>query len=315
MSGSSTAPNRLQQAIRVAAVVLLLTGTSPVVPASAAPTRSEGSARSAQTGRSGKVTSVVTVRSTSPSRTSKGTTKSTTRSGNSARTNSTGRTTSSRNLVTYYWRASREGCFLGRRSGSGYRGGIRYEYVRVDHSRRPPREEVIDAECRDPARPPQNLRRSTPPPRPSPPSVSEITRTVETRINSPRLAVSPAARVGGVTGLQTYFWYEGQSSVTATASIRGYTTRATMRPVAFRWATGDGGRLSASRPGSSRSPAAVWVYERTGRYLQRLDVTWEGTWSFSGHGASAAGTLDRVTATTTQRYDVDEIRGELRESS
>lgn len=316
MSGSPA-----QQRGALVAVLSVLVQVIFVCAAAAAPTRSEGSARSAQVKRGGQVVARVTVRTTTPPRPSNPSGSSTNRNpGNSSNRSgsankTSGKTTSSRGLVTYYWRASREGCFLSRRSGSGYRGGIRYEYVRVDNSRRPPREEVIDAECRDPSAPPTNIRRSSPPPRPAPPSISEITQVARSRISPPRLAVSPRASVGGVTGLQTYFWYEGQSSVTATASIRGYSTQATMRPIAFRWSTGDGGLLRASRPGSERSPATTWVYETRGRYTQRLEAVWEGTWRFSGHGTSASGTLDTVTATTTQAYRVDEVRGELREAS
>lgn len=307
---------RHRAALLVALLVLFalpMTGA-----ATAAPTRSEGSARSAQVNRGGQVVARVTVRTTTPPRStapSRGSSNRTTNSPPSSSNRSSGRTTSSRNLVTYHWRAGAEGCFLGRRSGSGWRGGIRYEYVRVDNSRRPPREEVIDSECRDPSSAPTNRARRTTPPRPAPPSIAELTQIARARISPPRLAVSPRASVGGVTGLETHFWYEGQASVAATASIRGYTTRATMRPVSFRWATGDGGHLRASRAGSERSPAATWIYESRGRFTQRLDVVWSGTWTFSGHGASASGTLDDVTATATQFYRVDEIRGELREAA
>ena len=43
----------------------------------------------------------------------------------------------------------------------------------------------------------------------------------------------------------------------------------------------------------------------------RVHVVWDGTWSFTGHGASASGDLPTIRATGSTDYRVDEVRSEL----
>jgi hypothetical protein len=51
-----------------------------------------------------------------------------------------------------------------------------------------------------------------------------------------------------------------------------------------------------------------WTYETKGRYTIRHQVVWDGSWEFTGHGASASGLLPTIRASGEADYKVDEIR-------
>lgn len=150
-------------------------------------------------------------------------------------------------------------------------------------------------------------------------------------IDAPNVHTSPRLELGGVTGLGTWFWHEGPEEIVAEASIRGYAVSANMRPTRFSWdpcgdfkptsddaprqAVGCPTLLESTTPGSEPAPnsdgsaaARHWTYETKGYYTIRHQVVWDGTWAFTGHGASASGFLPSIRAVGEAGYKVDEIR-------
>lgn len=222
-----------------------------------------------------------------------------------------GGTTASQGLVVYVWISTGIGCPYGEAQGrpvDGSPDGVIYEQVRIDRRTDPPTETRLYGECFDAANAP-----NTPPPPPPPPTLREMSALAQELIIVPDVRVSPDPEVGGVTGLETWFWYEGQDEVTATAAIRGYSVTATMRPSRYYWDPDDprGVILESDRPGSEEEPAARWVYETKGDYRVRVQVVWDGTWSFTGFGAAANGDLPTIRATGATDYRVDEVRSDL----
>ncbi len=88
-----------------------------------------------------------------------------------------------------------------------------------------------------------------------------------------------------------------------------------MAPTRFHWETGETDRpghlLSSGVPGGAEAPAARWTYETKGAYRLYVQAVWEGTWTFTGWGASASGTLATIRATGARDYVVNEVRSVL----
>lgn len=222
-----------------------------------------------------------------------------------------GGTTSAEGLITYVWVATGIGCWHGEAGGETVDGSPTaeiYEHLEIDRTTDPPTETLIIAECFEPVTAP-----ATPPPPPPPPTLEEIAALARELIIVPNVRLSPEPDVGGVTGLETWFWYEGQKEATVSVTVRGYAVTATMHPSRYYWDPGDprGGLLEAHQPGSKDEPAATWVYETKDHYDVRVQVVWDGTWSFAGHGATASGDLPTIRATGSTAYRVDEVRSEL----
>jgi PKD repeat protein len=101
--------------------------------------------------------------------------------------------------------------------------------------------------------------------------------------------------------------------ITATASIRGYTTVTSAHPIKYYWWFGDGAQATATSPGSSASPSVTHIYQTKNLYTLTLTVAWQGQYTFSGNGVPPQtvqlGTVDQAPATTT--YRVQEIRSVL----
>ncbi len=241
---------------------------------------------------------------------------------------SAGRVTSSQGLVETGWRGPLGPGGCPPPGDDPTERPDRYDYVRVDYSTDPPTVTVLRSRCYVPQAAPPPL----PPPPPPPPTLAEITQLVRSQIPAPAVLVNPDQR--GVTGLESWFWYEGPQEVTATVSIRGYAVTATMRPSRFYWdpcadfapAPGDRdrrplgcrGALASSSPGSRPDPASSgaaaavrFMYETNGSYVVRHQVLWEGSWSFAGPRVSASGTLPTIRATGERDYPVIEVRGVL----
>jgi len=218
------------------------------------------------------------------------------------------------NLVTYYWRGPLPGNGCAG-LGADVVGPVvlennLYQYVRYDRTVEPPVTEVLQTTCF----PPETAPPPPPPPPPAPPTMEEITRVAKGAVFTPAVTVSPPG--DGLTGLETRFWYEGQPVVTAGETVRGYQVVATMRPTMYLWETGDqrpGHLLASTSPGSAAAPAASWVYEAKADYRVFIQVVWDGTWTFSGWGSSAAGDLATIRATGARDYVVNEVRSVLSE--
>ncbi|CAN5366106.1 hypothetical protein BH20ACT9_BH20ACT9_04440 [soil metagenome] len=129
-------------------------------------------------------------------------------------------------------------------------------------------------------------------------------------VPAPSIGVNPDPR--GITGLDTWLWYEGPTRVMTTTSVRGFLVTTTARARGFWWDTGDPavGLLRSSRPGSRRSPAATHLYETKGAYRLRAGVAWGGAYRYTGC-AAGTDTLPGLAVTGERDYRVVEIRSVL----
>lgn len=156
---------------------------------------------------------------------------------------------------------------------------------------------------------------TTPRPPPPPPTPDEI--WADTPLPLPAFGVNPS--INGLTGLPTWLWDpSGGAPVTATASIRGYTSNATARPIHYEWRMWQSGDtpnvnpfpiVGSDRPGSEATPAATYMYETHGDFTITATVTWAGTYTYSGAGVgTTTNSLGTTTRTATRAYHVDSVR-------
>lgn len=145
---------------------------------------------------------------------------------------------------------------------------------------------------------------------PEPPSAEEVWDRVP--IPEGRMGINPAG--DGLTGLDTWLWYEGDAGPVQLPpiEIRGYSVTAIAKPAVFTWKMADdpASQYSSPVPGSQAHPAAVHVYQTKRDYNTVMEVAWEGSYSFSGFGIALAGQpLGRVELTSERSYHVVEARG------
>jgi hypothetical protein len=114
----------------------------------------------------------------------------------------------------------------------------------------------------------------------------------------------------GLTGLPTWLWYDQPTTASLTVQLGEFTVILNARAVHYRWRMGDGTEVTTATPGTAQAPAGTHVYEGKGDYTVSLDVTWAGTYTFSGP-ATAPITIDlgERTFTGQRLYHVVEIRG------
>lgn len=211
-------------------------------------------------------------------------------------------------MMQHLWEPApgRPPCSLG--SGTGSAGeGVLYERIQYDAQNQVGF--VTGHECLDPADTPD-----APDPPPRPPSVQEITEAARAQIVSPSVGANPRSR--GITGLPIRLWYDGPTEASVSTAIRGYTVTASMRPTQYCWDPGepDSQPVCAPEPGSEHDWAQEYTYDTKGRYTLTVQAVWNGQWSFSGHGAAASGDLATVTTESSRSYEVNEIRGQLRDT-
>ncbi len=290
-------------------LTVLVMGT---VPAVAVPELDgEGESKAEQLGDGGRVESTVRLRGAKqPSSRSDG--------------DNRGRVTSSNNRYSYYWRPATAPPLNCPRGDFEWREQVRYDRISDVET------VVGPGRCVDLAAEAKSRRIAALPPPPAP-TVAELVAIARVKISPQPVTVSPDH--GGITGMQTWFWYEGPQEVTVAATIRGYATTATMRPTTYSWnpcssytppddkpRTRPRGCRTVSSTTPGREPpadsngdqaAARFTYETKGTYDISMTVVWEGTWRFSGHGASASGELATVRVTSTRTYPVEEIRAVL----
>lgn len=128
-------------------------------------------------------------------------------------------------------------------------------------------------------------------------------------IPPPGIGLNPARK--GLTGLDTWGWYEGPQTVTVTVSLRGYRVTAIAHPTGYQWAFGDGATETTESPGSPASPAVNHMYQTKGEYSVSLAVAWSGSYTFAGHGVSGGGSLGSVSISNSTSYPVEEVRSVL----
>lgn len=133
----------------------------------------------------------------------------------------------------------------------------------------------------------------------------------------PAVNLDPFVR--GLTGLETYMWYEGPTGDTVTITLNGYTVTATIAAVEFRWDMGAPDRTGvtahvSTAPGSATAPAALHIYAEPAETLIVHEILWTGSSVITGAGVPGGGiTIDlgEATLATARDYDVIEVRTPL----
>lgn len=168
---------------------------------------------------------------------------------------------------------------------------------------------VVAYSCSPPESAPQVSQ--PPPPPPSPQAVTALVRD-QAGIVVPDVRVSPPGR--GVTGFESWFWYDGQDGVRVSATLGGWAVEATMAPTRWCWlpeAAGQDWRC-AETPGNADAPAARHVYETSRPNTVRIQVTWAGSYRVSRAGVgSGGGTLDPIVVRGSTDYPITQIRSVL----
>jgi len=144
---------------------------------------------------------------------------------------------------------------------------------------------------------------------PTPGEVLDALRV--TNIPEPKVSLSPGGH--GLTGLQTWYWFDGPGQANVGLDIRGFSVTAEAKATAYHWSTGDGISYSSTVPGSQAAPAARHIYNRRSRsYAVTLDMTWSGSYTWTYLNDAGSETLGPVTvAGAPQPYPVNEVRSVL----
>jgi hypothetical protein len=131
--------------------------------------------------------------------------------------------------------------------------------------------------------------------------------------------------VDGLTGLETYFWYDGdlltpvdhdtdpttpdRAGWQATIAHNGITITATLHVTRFTWKVAPGEHVTATVPGTPDRPAASHSYRTTGSYDLIASTTWAGHYTWTLAGTSNSGTLNEVTLDSPpEPFRVREVR-------
>ncbi len=142
------------------------------------------------------------------------------------------------------------------------------------------------------------------------PTIAEIWRSALRDIDRPALGLNP--RPTGLTGLDTWLWYEGPSELAVSASIREWTVTGTARLDEVTFDMGDGGSVTADSPGSEAEPAAHFTYETKGTYDVEVTARWAADLVLTGPGLPARPTpIGSAVLRSSERYPVQEVRGVL----
>lgn len=153
-----------------------------------------------------------------------------------------------------------------------------------------------------------------PQPPPPPPTPGEL-RDANAQVLALDPVASPDPAIGGLTGLDSWFWCEDPGEVATGVNLRGWTASGQVSLVYVGWSTtGPAGMSQSSTScGSQESPSVTWTPETKGTYQLTLTSTWAGTWDLSWNGIPVgAFPLGPISLTSApQPYPVDEYRGEL----
>lgn len=153
------------------------------------------------------------------------------------------------------------------------------------------------------------------------PPKPNIDEAISALVPAPELGVSPIVR--GLTGLETWFWYEQDEPFTdypfvpLTLTVQDEFNDATYTVSAQAWIseylfdTGDGVILSGDGPGGDGedNAAATYMYETTGTYNITWDVSWVGEYTWTGY--SGVDVLGPLVLSGARPYNVVEIRSVL----
>lgn len=145
---------------------------------------------------------------------------------------------------------------------------------------------------------------------PQVPTIGEIWRAALRNIPGPKAGINP--RPTGLTGLETWLWYEGPQELAVSASIGPFTVTGTARLSEVTFDMGDGDPVTASSPGSAAEPATRFVYETKGTYDIEVTARWTADLVLTGPGLTARPTpIGSAVLRSSERYPVQEVRGLL----
>jgi hypothetical protein len=149
-----------------------------------------------------------------------------------------------------------------------------------------------------------------PPALPPVPSIGEIWRAALRQIPPPKIGINP--RPTGLTGLDTWLWYEGPEELQVTTSIGPWTVTGTARVQDVVFEMGEGRTARADRAGSESDPAARYVYETKGRYRIVATARWGADFVLTGPGLPPRPTpMGVAVLRSSEDYPVQEVRGLL----
>ena len=149
-----------------------------------------------------------------------------------------------------------------------------------------------------------------PPALPPVPSIGEIWRAALRQIPPPKIGINP--RPTGLTGLDTWLWYEGPEELQVTTSIGPWTVTGTARVQDVVFDMGEGRTARADRAGSESDPAARYVYETKGRYRIVATARWGADFVLTGPGLPSRPTpMGVAVLRSSEDYPVQEVRGLL----
>ena len=149
-----------------------------------------------------------------------------------------------------------------------------------------------------------------PPALPPVPSIGEIWRAALRQIPPPKIGINP--RPTGLTGLETWLWYEGPEELQVSTSIGPWTVTGTARVQDVVFDMGEGRTARADRAGSASDPAARYVYETKGRYRIVATARWGADFVLTGPGLPPRPTpMGVAVLRSSEDYPVQEVRGLL----
>jgi hypothetical protein len=141
------------------------------------------------------------------------------------------------------------------------------------------------------------------------PTVGDVWRVVA--LPRPVVGANPVTR--GVTGLDTWLWSGGPTTVQVAATIGGFRITGTASVVGYRFATDEGFLGATVAPGDDVQPAATHRFARKGAHTLSMSTVWQATVTMAGPGGAAPVPIDLDTAvlTATVDYPVVEVRSRL----
>jgi hypothetical protein len=142
------------------------------------------------------------------------------------------------------------------------------------------------------------------------PSIGEIWRAALRQIPPPKIGINP--RPTGLTGLETWLWYEGPAELQVSTSIGPWTVTGTARVQDVVFEMGEGRTARATGPGSESEPAARYVYETKGQYRIVATARWAADFVLTGPGLPPRPTpMGVAVLRSSEDYPVQEVRGLL----
>jgi hypothetical protein len=143
------------------------------------------------------------------------------------------------------------------------------------------------------------------PPQPAVPAVPTFGEAWNrAQLRAPTITLDPSTR--GITGLDTRISTDGPTTVTISATIRGYTITGT--------ATLDHYEISVDGQPATNAGTGHYTFETKGNHTIAISAIWSATAALTGPGLPGvlpAVDLGRATITSTLTYPVNEIRSVL----